>query len=83
MEAGYIAPYLWKAAVEKAGSFDVEKVVAASAGLSLDAPEGMVKLHDTNHHLYKYTRIGQIRADGLMDIVHETGLIEPNPYPKL
>ncbi|RCX31223.1 urea ABC transporter substrate-binding protein [Thioalbus denitrificans] len=83
MEAGYIAPYLWKAAVEKAGSFDVEKVAAASAGLELDAPEGMVKLHDSNHHLYKYTRIGQIRADGLMDIVHETGLIEPNPYPEL
>ena len=58
-------------------------MVAASAGLEMEAPEGLVKVHATNHHLYKYTRIGQIRADGLMDIVYETGLIEPNPYPDL
>ena len=29
-QAGYLGPWLWKAAVEKAGSFDVDKVVAAS-----------------------------------------------------
>jgi urea transport system substrate-binding protein len=29
-QAGYLGPWLWKAAVEKAGSFDVDKVVACS-----------------------------------------------------
>jgi urea transport system substrate-binding protein len=29
-QAAYLGPWLWKAAVEKAGSFDVDKVVAAS-----------------------------------------------------
>ena len=29
-QAGYLGPWLWKAAVEKAKSFDVDKVVAAS-----------------------------------------------------
>ena len=46
-QAGYLGPWLWKAAVEKAGSFDVDKVVAASPGIELKtAPEGYVKVHD-------------------------------------
>jgi urea transport system substrate-binding protein len=33
-QAAYLGPWLWKAAVEKAGSFDVDKVVAASPASS-------------------------------------------------
>jgi urea transport system substrate-binding protein len=48
-----------EAAVEKAGSFDVDKVVAASPGIELKtAPEGYVKIHE-NHHLWSKLRIGQ------------------------
>jgi urea transport system substrate-binding protein len=83
MECGYISVYLWKLAVEKAGSFDVEKVVAASSDLPFDAPEGKVKIHATNHRLWKHARIGTFRPDGQLDIVHETPLIEPVPFPKL
>lgn len=83
MECGYISVYLWKLAVEKAGTFDVEKVVAASSDLPFDAPEGKVKIHATNHRLWKHARIGKFRADGQLDIVHETPLIEPVPFPKL
>ena len=44
-QAGYLGPWLWKAAVEKAGSFDVDKIVAASPGIELKtAPEGYVKV---------------------------------------
>lgn len=83
MECGYISVYLWKLAVEKAGTFDVEKVVAASSDLPFDAPEGRVKIHATNHRLWKHARIGKFRPDGQIDIVHETPLIEPDPFPKL
>jgi urea transport system substrate-binding protein len=83
MECGYISVYLWKLAVEKAGSFDVEKVVAASSDLPFDAPEGQVKIHATNHRLWKHARIATFRPDGQLDIVHETPLIEPVPFPKL
>ncbi len=63
-QAGYLGPWLWKAAVEKAGSFDVDKVVAASPGIELKtAPEGYVKLHE-NHHLWSKTRIGPIQRNG-------------------
>ncbi|HEV7816253.1 MAG TPA: urea ABC transporter substrate-binding protein, partial [Janthinobacterium sp.] len=58
-QAAYLGPWLWKAAVEKAGSFDVDKVVAASPGIELKtAPEGYVKIHP-NHHLWSKSRIGQ------------------------
>ena len=81
-QAAYLGPWLWKAAVEKAGSFDVDKVAAASPGIELKtAPEGYVKVHK-NHHLWSKLRIGRVRADGQYDVLYESGLIEPNPFPK-
>ncbi len=82
-QAAYLGPWLWKAAVEKAGSFDVDKVVAASPGIELKtAPEGYVKVHE-NHHLWSKTRIGQGLPDGTFKVVAESpDLIEPNPFPK-
>lgn len=81
-QAGYLGPWLWKAAVEKAGSFDVDKVVAASPDIELTtAPEGYVKLHP-NHHLWSKLRIGQWKTDGQVDVLYESALIEPDPFPK-
>ena len=81
-QAAYLGPWLWKAAVEKAGSFDVDKVAAASPGIELKtAPEGYVKVHK-NHHLWSKLRIGRVRADGQYDVLYESSLIEPNPFPK-
>jgi urea transport system substrate-binding protein len=82
-QAAYLGPWLWKAAVEKAGSFDVDKVVAASPGIELKtAPEGYVKVHE-NHHLWSRSRIAQGQPDGTFKVVAESpDLIEPNPFPK-
>jgi urea transport system substrate-binding protein len=81
-QAAYLGPWLWKAAVEKAGSFDIDKVAAASPGIELKtAPEGYVKVHK-NHHLWSKLRIGKVRADGQYDVLYESSLIEPNPFPK-
>lgn len=72
MEAAYIAVYLWKAAVEKAGTADdLEKVRSAAYGVTFDAPGGKVTMNP-NHHISKIVRIGQIRADGLFEIVQAT-----------
>lgn len=69
MEAAYIMVYLWKQAVEKAGTADdLEKVRMAAVGQEFDAPEGLVKMYP-NHHISKTVRIGQVRDDGLFDIV--------------
>lgn len=82
-QAAYLGPWLWKAAVEKAGSFDVDKVRAASPGIELTtAPEGYVRIHE-NHHLWSKTRIARAGDDGQYKLVFETKeLIEPNPFPK-
>lgn len=81
-QAAYLGPWLWKAAVEKAGSFDVDKVAAASPGIELNtAPEGYVKVHE-NHHLWSKTRIGEVLPNGQFKVVYESELIEPNPFPK-
>ena len=82
-QAAYLGPWLWKAAVEKAGSFDVTKVAAASPGIELPtAPEGYVKIHE-NHHLYSKARIAQGQADGTFKVVAESpDLIVPDPFPK-
>ncbi|MGD9982700.1 MAG: urea ABC transporter substrate-binding protein [Porticoccaceae bacterium] len=81
-QAAYLGPWLWKAAVEKAGSFDVDKVAAASPGIEMPtAPEGYVKIHE-NHHLWSKLRIGEALADGQYKVIYESDLIEPNPFPK-
>tara|TARA_R110000764_G_scaffold49780_1_gene109882 strand:- start:3749 stop:4978 length:1230 start_codon:yes stop_codon:yes gene_type:complete len=81
-QAAYLGPWLWKAAVEKAGSFDVDAVAAASADIELTtAPEGYVKVHE-NHHLWSKLRVGQWQADGQAKVVYESELIEPNPFPE-
>ncbi|NJL88591.1 MAG: urea ABC transporter substrate-binding protein [Coleofasciculaceae cyanobacterium SM2_1_6] len=72
MEAAYIGVYLWKAAVEKAGTADdLEKVRSAAYGATYDAPGGMVTMN-ANHHISKIVRIGKVRADGLFEIVQAT-----------
>jgi len=81
IEAAYFGVYVWKAAVEKAGSFDVNKVISAIGGMEFDAPGGMKKMHSKNHHTYKPVYIGEIRGDGQFDIIWETSdLVEPVPF---
>jgi len=83
LECGYISVYLWKLAAEKAKSFDVEKVVAASSDLPIDAPEGHVHFDKSNHHLWKHARIGTFLPDGQVNMIYESPLLAPNPFPKL
>lgn len=82
-QAAYLGPWLWKAAVEAAGSFDVDAIRKTLPGIELNtAPEGYVKVHP-NHHLWSKSRIGKANLEGQFDIVYESEeLIEPNPFPK-
>ncbi|MFC7535005.1 urea ABC transporter substrate-binding protein [Actinoplanes sp. GCM10030250] len=83
MEAAYVSVYLWKAMVEKAGSFDVEKVKAAADGITFDAPEGKVSVDGATQHISKTARIGRIGDDGLIKEVWNSGEpIKPDPYLK-
>jgi urea transport system substrate-binding protein len=83
MEAAYVSVYLWKAMVEKAGSFDVAKVKAASDGVTFEAPEGKVTIDGATQHIYKTARIGKVGGDGLITEVWNSGSpVKPDPYLK-
>ncbi len=81
MEAAYIAVNIWKQAVEAAGApDDLNAVRMAAYGKTFDAPEGMVTMNN-NHHLSKWVRIGQVRDDGLFEIVNATEqAVAPLPW---
>lgn len=82
-QAAYLGPWLWKMTVEKAGSFDIDKIAAASSNIEFpNAPEGFVKIHESNHHLWSKAKIGQVLKNGQFKVLAESELIEPNPYPK-
>jgi urea transport system substrate-binding protein len=82
MEATYIGIYMWKQAVEKAKSFDTDKVIAAMAGQTFKAPSGVVsKMDEKNHHLHKAVFIGEVKADGQFNVVWKTkGPIKAQPW---
>ena len=82
MEATYIGIHMWKQAVEKAKSFDTDKVIAAMAGQSFKAPDGFtIKMDEKNHHLHKPVFIGEVKADGQFNVVWKTpGPIRAQPW---
>jgi urea transport system substrate-binding protein len=82
MEATYIGIHMWKQAVEKAKSFDTDKVVAAMAGQEFNAPDGFkIKMDEKNHHLWKPVFIGEIKPDGQFNVVWKTpGPIRAQPW---
>ncbi len=83
IEAAYFGVYVWKAAVEKAGSFDVDKVRQAVYGLEFDAPGGRKKMHENNQHTLKPVYIGEIMKNGQFRIIYKTkGLVSPEPYSR-
>ncbi len=84
-EAAYDAVYLWAAACEAAGSFEVEDVLAAirTGDISFQAPEGLVTIDGETQHLSKPVRIGEINEDGLIYEVSSTDTaVSPDPYLK-
>ena len=82
MEATYVGIHMWKQAVEKAKSTDVDKVIAAMGGQTFKAPSGMtIKMDEKNHHLHKPVFIGEVRADGQFNVVWKTaGPVKAEPW---
>jgi urea transport system substrate-binding protein len=76
-EATYVGTWLYAKAVEKAGSTDTERVLRAMGTLTLQAPQGAVRMDPATQHLVTNSIIGTCRKDGMFDITHEFGPIEP------
>lgn len=84
MEAAYAQVYLWKQAVEKAGTTDTDAVrKVLESGMEVNGPGGLGRLHGKTHHMHKRFRLGRIRDDHQFEIVYESAdTIAPDPYPE-
>lgn len=84
MESAWCLIHLWKAAVEKAGSFAPDAVRQAFAdGPAFAGPGGPTRLDPATQHCSRYFRLGRIRRDRLCDVVLASeDPIEPDPYPQ-
>ncbi|MEG4197533.1 urea ABC transporter substrate-binding protein [Microcoleus sp. Pol12A5] len=83
IEAAYLGVYLWKQAVEKAGSTDVVKVRAAAKNIEFAAPSGKVKIDGQTQHIWKTVRIGKVRLDGQIEEIWNSGApVRPDPFLK-
>jgi urea transport system substrate-binding protein len=84
MEAHYIGFNMWVKAVQKVGSTDPDKVIAALPGIKQANLTGGVSTMLPNHYITKPVFIGEIRADGQFDVVWKTKGLVPgdawSPY---
>jgi urea transport system substrate-binding protein len=81
MVLSYDGVYLWKAAVEKAGTFDVDKVkdTLESNEISFDGPGGKITMNK-NHHATKNVYIGETRANGQFKILKSYDQVPGEPF---
>ncbi len=83
IEAAYLSVYLWKKAVEKAGSTEVVKVRKSAKNIEFTAPSGKVKIDAKTQHTWKTVRIGKVRLDGQIEEIWNSGQpVGPDPFLK-
>ncbi len=72
----YEAVYLYKAAIEKAGSADSAKVLAALPTVSFKGPRGVVAMNK-QHHAPLTMYLGQVQADGGVKVIQSFANVDP------
>ena len=72
----YEAVYLYKAAVEKAGSTDAEKVIAALATVKVEGPRGSIQMNK-QHHAPLTMYLGQVQKDGSIKLLESFKDVDP------
>ncbi len=79
----YEAVYLYKAAVEKAGSTAPAKVLEALPTVSFKGPRGLIVM-DKQHHAPLTMYLGQVQADGSVKVIQSFASVDPGTQcPKL
>jgi urea transport system substrate-binding protein len=81
MVLSYDGVYLWKEAVEKAGTFDVDAVrkVLESGNISFEGPGGKITMQ-ANHHCTKNVYIGETKANGQFKILQTFDQVYGEPF---
>ncbi len=74
----YFSVYMWKEAVEEAGTFDEDAVKEVlQEGMEVDAPEGTIELNGATHHMTHNMRIMRCDENHEIDFPGEPEIIEP------
>ena len=79
MNLSRMGVHLWKQAVEKAGTFDVDKVRDALVGQKFKGPAGEVTMQE-NHHLVNNVFIGETLASGQFKIIKSFTGVAGEPF---
>jgi branched-chain amino acid transport system substrate-binding protein len=72
----YEAIYLYKAAVEKAGSTDTADVLKALPDVSFTGPRGKISMNK-QHHAPLTMYLGQVKDDGSVAVVDSFKDVDP------
>ncbi len=80
-EAAYFQTHLIANALRQTGSDNIAKLMKGLLGAQFQAPQGIIKVDEQNHHTYLWPRIGRVNAAGQFDIVEESShSVKPDPY---
>ena len=82
MESAYYGVLLWAAAVQRAGSEEVNRVRLALKGQEFELGNTRIRVDPSNQHTWKILQIGQVTNDNRIDVI-KTGdaPIPPLPFP--
>lgn len=79
MNLSRMGVHLWKQAVEKAGTFEVDAVREALIGQKFKGPAGEVTMQE-NHHLVNPVFIGETLPNGQFKVVKSLGPVAAEPF---
>lgn len=72
----YDAIYLYKAAVEAAGTTETDAVIEELARVSFDGPRGEIRM-DQQRHAALTMNLGRVRGDGAVDVIESFEAVSP------
>jgi branched-chain amino acid transport system substrate-binding protein len=80
-ESAYFQVHMFAQALAETGTCDSDTLNSAMLGMQFEAPQGRVTVDPDNNHTYVWPRIGRINAQGLFDVVEDSGApVKPDPY---
>lgn len=75
MQSSFVGMMACAQAMNQSGSWHPRAIIEACRGMKIAAPEGDVVIDRDTQHAWLRPRIGQVRGDGLFDIVEESDSI--------
>ena len=80
-ESSYLAVHLLARAIRAARSSEMQATRAALASVSIDAPQGEVRIDSRNRHCFLTPRIGVSNAERAFEIIYQSPIpVRPDPY---